>query len=52
MKVPIPTIAFMLGLSSVTRFAGMDATLGVAFACTGQCVSLFRAASLVGWACS
>src|SRR5262249_2845296 len=28
MKVPIPTIACMLGLSYVTRYAGMDATLG------------------------
>ena len=31
MKIPIPTIAFMLGLSYVTRYAGMDATLGLAF---------------------
>src|SRR5262249_24214601 len=35
MKIPIPTIAFMIGLSYVTRYAGMDATLGVAFAHTG-----------------
>ena len=30
MKIPIPTIGFMLGLSYVTKYAGMDATLGVA----------------------
>src|SRR5206468_933395 len=35
MKIPIPTICFMLGLSYITRYAGMDATLGVAFAQTG-----------------
>ena len=35
MKIPIPTIACMLGLSYVTRYAGMDATLGIAFAETG-----------------
>jgi lactate permease len=47
MKVPIPTIAFMLGLSYVTRFAGMDATLGVAFARTGPLYPFF--AALLGW---
>jgi lactate permease len=47
MKVPIPTIAFMLGLSSVTRYAGMDATLGFAFAQTGQLYPFF--APLLGW---
>jgi len=36
MRIPIPTIAFMLGLSYVTKYAGMDATLGVAFAATGH----------------
>jgi lactate permease len=35
MRIPIPTIALMLGLSYVTRYAGMDATLG-AFASTGM----------------
>src|SRR5262249_35479838 len=35
MRIPIPTICFMLGLSYVTRYAGMDATLGFAFAKTG-----------------
>jgi lactate permease len=47
MKVPIPTIAFMLGLSYVTRFSGMDATLGVAFANTGLMYPFF--AALLGW---
>ena len=35
MKIPVPTIAFMLGLSYVTRYAGMDATLGFVIAKTG-----------------
>jgi lactate permease len=47
MKIPIPTIAFMLGLSYVTRYAGMDATLGIAFAGTGLLYPLF--APLLGW---
>src|ERR1044072_5027906 len=40
-KIPIPTIACMLGLSYVTRYAGMDATLGVAFAGTGMLYPFF-----------
>jgi lactate permease len=47
MRVPIPTIAFMLGLSYVTRFAGMDATLGYAFAATGPVYPFF--AAMLGW---
>jgi L-lactate permease len=47
MKVPIPTIAFMLGLSYITRYAGMDATLGVAFAHTGHLYPYF--AAMLGW---
>jgi lactate permease len=47
MAIPIPTIAFMLGLSYVTRFAGMDATLGWAFAGTGLLYPFF--APLLGW---
>ena len=47
MKIPIPTIACMLGLSYVTRYAGMDATLGVAFASTGMLYPFF--APLLGW---
>jgi lactate permease len=47
MRIPIPTIAFMLGLSYVTRYAGMDATLGVAFAATGAFYPFF--AAILGW---
>jgi len=47
MKIPIPTIACMLGLSYVTKYAGMDATLGVAFAETGVMYPFF--AALLGW---
>jgi lactate permease len=47
MKIPIPTIAFMLGLSYVTRYAGMDATLGYAFANTGILYPFF--AAILGW---
>jgi len=47
MKVPIPTIACMLGLSYVTRYAGMDATLGIAFAGTGLMYPFF--AAILGW---
>ena len=37
----------MLGLSYITRFAGMDATLGFAFASTGPLYPFF--APLLGW---
>src|SRR5262249_18812479 len=47
MRVPIPTICFMLGLSYVTRYAGMDATLGYAFAQTGAVYPFF--AAILGW---
>ncbi len=47
MRIPIPTICFMLGLSYVTRYAGMDATLGFAFAGTGVLYPFF--APLLGW---
>ncbi len=47
MKIPIPTIACMLGLSYVTRYAGMDATLGVAFAEAGALYPFF--AAILGW---
>jgi lactate permease len=47
MRIPIPTIACMLGLSYVTRYAGMDATLGVAFAETGLLYPFF--AAILGW---
>jgi lactate permease len=47
MKIPIPTICCMLGLSYVTRYAGMDATLGYAFARTGAAYPFF--AAILGW---
>jgi lactate permease len=47
MTIPIPTIACMLGLSYVTRYSGMDATLGVAFAGTGLLYPFF--AAILGW---
>ncbi|MBI3409549.1 MAG: L-lactate permease [Planctomycetes bacterium] len=47
MRIPIPTIACMLGLSYVTRYAGMDATLGYAFAYTGLFYPFF--AAILGW---
>jgi lactate permease len=47
MKVPIPTIGCMLGLSFVTKYSGIDATLGVAFAETGVLYPFF--AALLGW---
>ncbi|MCS6851171.1 MAG: L-lactate permease [Gemmataceae bacterium] len=47
MRIPIPTIACMLGLSYITRYAGMDATLGVAFAETGWIYPFF--AAILGW---
>jgi len=47
MRIPIPTIAFMLGLSYITKYAGMDATLGVAFAETGMVYPFF--AAMLGW---
>jgi lactate permease len=47
MRIPIPTICFMLGLSYVTRYAGMDATLGYAFAHAGAAYPFF--AAILGW---
>jgi lactate permease len=47
MKIPIPTIACMLGLSYITRYAGMDATLGIAFAQTALLYPFF--AAILGW---
>ena len=47
MKIPIPTIAFMLGLSYVTRYSGMDASIGLAFSLTGVLYPFF--APLLGW---
>jgi lactate permease len=47
MRIPIPTIALMLGLSYVTRYSGMDACLGYAFAGTGVFYPFF--AAILGW---
>jgi len=47
MLVPIPTIVFMLGLGSITRLGGLDATLGMAFKNTGVAYPFF--AALLGW---
>ncbi len=47
MRVPIPTIVFMLGLGSITRLGGLDATLGMAFKNTGVFYPFF--AALLGW---
>jgi lactate permease len=47
MRIPIPTIALMIGLSYVTRYSGMDATLGYAFAGTGLLYPFF--AAILGW---
>jgi lactate permease len=47
MRIPIPTIAAMLGLSYVTRYAGMDATLGYAFSGTRSLYPFF--APILGW---
>jgi len=47
MAVPIPTIVLMLGLGSITRLGGLDATLGMAFAHTGLLYPFF--AAILGW---
>ena len=41
------TIAAMLGLGTLTRYSGLDATLGLAFANTGAVYPFF--AALLGW---
>jgi lactate permease len=47
MRWPLFTIACMLALAYVTRYSGMDATLGLAFTKTGFLYPLF--AALLGW---
>jgi lactate permease len=47
MRIPIPTIALMIGLSYLTRYAGLDATLGYAFARSGRLYPFF--AAYLGW---
>jgi lactate permease len=47
MAIPVPTIVCMLGLGSVTRLGGLDATLGMAFKHTGMLYPFF--AAILGW---
>jgi lactate permease len=47
MRWPLFTIACMLSLAYVTRYSGMDATLGLAFTSTGWLYPFF--AALLGW---
>jgi L-lactate transport len=47
MSIPVPTIVCMLGLGYVTRFGGLDATLGMAFKNTGVLYPFF--AAILGW---
>ncbi len=47
MFIPVPTIVCMLGLGYVTRYGGMDATLGMAFKNTGLLYPFF--AAILGW---
>jgi lactate permease len=47
MRWPLFTIACMLAIAFVTRYSGMDGTLGLAFTKTGWIYPLF--AALLGW---
>jgi lactate permease len=47
MRWPLFTIACMLAIAYVTRYSGMDATMGLAFTHTGGLYPLF--AALLGW---
>ena len=47
MAIPVPTIVCMIGLAYTTRYAGLDATLGLAFATTGVLYPFF--AAMLGW---
>jgi lactate permease len=47
MRWPLFTIVCMLAIAFVTRYSGMDATLGLAFTRTGAAYPLF--AALLGW---
>lgn len=46
-KISLLTIAAMMALGFVTRYSGMDATLGLAFAATGPLYPIFG--TLLGW---
>jgi lactate permease len=47
MRWPLFTIACMLAIAFVTRYSGMDATMGLAFTRTGRLYPMF--AALLGW---
>lgn len=47
MKVPLTVIATVVGLGFTTRYAGMDAILGLAFTKTGVVYPFF--AAMLGW---
>src|SRR5262249_16871792 len=47
MAIPVPTILCMIGLGSVTRLGGLDATLGMAFKNSGALYPFF--AAILGW---
>jgi lactate permease len=47
MRWPLFTIACMLAIAYVTRYSGMDATLGLAFTQTGTLYPFF--AAMLGW---
>jgi len=47
MALPVPTIVCMLGMAYVTRYAGLDATMGLAFRHSGALYPFF--AAILGW---
>lgn len=47
LKIPLSVISLVLGLSFMTRYAGTDAVLGLAFAKTGSLYPFF--AVMIGW---
>lgn len=47
LKIPLSVISLVLGLSYMTRYAGTDAVLGLAFAKTGSLYPFF--AVMIGW---
>jgi lactate permease len=46
-RLSLVTIAAMLGLGTLTRYSGLDATMGLAFASTGFLFPLFG--TMLGW---
>ncbi|HYF90668.1 MAG TPA: L-lactate permease [Symbiobacteriaceae bacterium] len=47
MRLPLLTIALVLGMGMVTKYSGMDAVLGLAFTKTGVLYPFF--AAMLGW---